>query len=73
MGSFDLMHSQILHQIKKCEAELDRIRTEELSSEDRKTLFDRYTGGLDQLNLVLTVFDNPLSNFQADETRKRKK
>jgi len=62
-----LLEGQILYQIKKQEARLIQLKTmlekREISHQSYERQWYMCKEAIDQLTLVLTCHDNPLSNF----------
>lgn len=66
-----LIEGQIMFQIRKIEKRLSKIEAEfsdgNLSEQDYYRAWWSCKGAITQLNIVLTSYDNPLSNFLALE------
>jgi len=70
---FYLLEGQILHQIKKQEARLDKLKEmynaepKEITEEGYWAAFYSCHGAITQLTICLTAHDNPLSNFLSEK------
>ena len=67
MNKAQLLEGQILHQIKKQEGRLAQLKTmlekKEITPRHYERQWFMCKGAIDQLTLILTCYDNPLSNF----------
>jgi len=72
-----LIEAQIMHQIKMQEkrlTEIEEMRNKipcELPEKEYWTAFYYAHGAINQLMIVLTCYDNPLSNFLAYESKNK--
>lgn len=65
-----LLEGQTLHMIKDLESKLDKLEKDWIKGDvycekDYHFLKTRYNGAMDYLTMLLTCYDNPLSNFEA--------
>ena len=73
-----LIECQIMHQIKKQQNRLDELdamrkkEKPEITETDYWNAFYSCHGAITQLMIVLTCYDNPLSNFLAEEKQNKR-
>lgn len=72
-SKFFMLESQIMFQIKELEEKMEYNQEEydkgNLTEKHYKFNLTRYKGAQDYLMIMLTIYDNPLSNFIAQERK----